>query len=193
MQLSGTRYNLQPSLDQQLTPPVAQVGQKPFSWGGLALAALGSLTMLALGISVDQLIRELFQRHEWLGWVGMAATSLLVFAALAITLKEFWGMARLRKIENIRHDGAMAIEQDDVNAAKLVVSRISALYARRPETANGRSKLAAHLGEIIDASDLVGLIERDLLAPLDLQARKMVLQSGKKSFRGYGGQSTRHC
>jgi putative membrane protein len=43
-----------------------------------------------------------------------------------------------------------------------------------PQLARGRANLEGHLGEIIDGSDMVRLAERELMTPLDQQARKLI-------------------
>src|SRR5207244_9805258 len=43
-----------------------------------------------------------------------------------------------------------------------------------------RAVLAGHLGEIIDGADLVRLAERELMAPLDAEARRSVAAAAKR-------------
>jgi putative membrane protein len=43
-----------------------------------------------------------------------------------------------------------------------------------PHLARGRADLEGHLGEIIDGSDMMRLAERELMTPLDQQARKLI-------------------
>ena len=54
-------------------PPATAPRQRSIS-GSLFFGALGVLVSLALGLWTDQLIRDLFARAEWLGWLaaGMA-------------------------------------------------------------------------------------------------------------------------
>ncbi|MEP1933479.1 MAG: hypothetical protein ABJJ37_19575, partial [Roseibium sp.] len=47
-----------------------EINKKPkrgIGWLSIFFAALGMLASLAIGLAVDQLIRDLFSRHEWLG------------------------------------------------------------------------------------------------------------------------------
>ena len=54
------------------------------------------------------------------------------------------------------------------------------LYQQRPDTAQGRAKMDALHGEIIDGPDLIILAERDLIGPLDSKARTLVMNSAKR-------------
>ena len=56
------------------------------------------LVSLAVGLWTDQLIRDLFARAEWLGWLaaGMAAIALL--SLLVILVREFLAIARLAEV-----------------------------------------------------------------------------------------------
>lgn len=140
----------------------------------------GGLVTLALGLAVDQLVRNLFARIDWLGWVGVALTAILVVGLIGLAIRELVGLLRLRKLGAIRELGAEAAKDDDRKKALDASHQLVALYEGRAETARGRAALKAHLGEIIDGRDLVGLAERELLLPLDEAARRLVLDSAKR-------------
>ena len=54
------------------------------------------------------------------------------------------------------------------------------LTHRIPRLARARARLAEHSGDIIDGRDLVRLAERDLMAPLDAEARRMIVAASKR-------------
>jgi putative membrane protein len=149
-------------------------------WGRWLLAGLGGLASLAVGISVDALIRDLFARTDWLGWLGVALAAIAVLAAFGLILREVFGLLRLRRIDETRATLAAAAETDDEHKARGGLGELVALYTDRPETASGRAALKAHLAEVIDGRDLVRLAERDLLAPLDARAVRIVRDSVKR-------------
>lgn len=149
-------------------------------WLRLLVAGLGGLAVLALGLAVDNLIRDLFDRTDWLGWLGVALTALAIVALVAIAVREIVGLLRLRHIDRIRQRGALAAAEDDRGAARAVAGEIVALYSNRPETARGRAALSGHIREIIDGRDLIGLAETELIIPLDGAAKAMVLSSAKR-------------
>lgn len=157
-------------------PPKPRGGR----WASLFFAGLAGLVSLGVGLAIDQLIRDLFARTDWLGWTGLAFVALVVVGAGALALREIAGILRLSRITHLREKAAGAAETDDRKAALGVLSDLIGLYKRRPETARGRAELEGHMGEIIDGRDLVRLAERELLSDFDATARRMVMQSAKR-------------
>jgi putative membrane protein len=176
---SGDRPLIVPEAEDEPPPPPAP-RRRGFGWGTLFTAAAGGLVSLALGLAVDALIRDLFTRAEWLGWLAAALTALAVLAALAVIGREVLALTRLATIDALREEAVAATTADDRPKAEAVVAKITALYAGRPETARGRAAMADHLGEVIDGRDLIMLAEREVLAPLDARARAMVVASARR-------------
>ncbi len=156
------------------------VAPQGIKWGRYLWIGLGGLVSLGIGLAVDQLIRDLFLRNDWLGWVGVALLALAGIGLIGLIVRELYGLARLAKIDRLRTRFDRAAEKDDAAAAKDAIRELTALYLDRPETAKGRAALAAHQQEIIDGRDLVSLAERDLLSPLDAKARRLVLDNAKR-------------
>jgi putative membrane protein len=167
-----------PSPDEAIA--TAPMPPRRWYWLRLLVAALGGLVTLAIGLAIDNLIRDLFARTDWLGWLGALLAALAVLALAAIAIRETVGLLRLRHIDQIRRRGAQAADDDDRSAARSVAREIVSLYSGRPETARGRAALTGHIGEIIDGRDLIGLAETELLVPLDNDAKAMVLSSAKR-------------
>jgi len=149
-------------------------------FGKLLAIALGGLISLSIGLAIDGLIRDLFTRADWLGWLGAGLAATAVLALVGLVLREVAGLFRLARIDGLRKGLEIAVETDDAKLARTHLRDLSGLYAARPETARGRSELAGHMAEIIDGRDLVKLAERDVLAPLDKQARAVVKDSAKR-------------
>lgn len=143
-------------------------------------AALGVLVSLSLGLWTDQLVRNLFERAEWLGWLAAGAAAIAAVALVAILMRETLALWRLASVENLRERAADALARDDARTARTVVDELTALVATRPQTAAGRRVLAELRGEIIDGRDLVRLAEKEILAPLDAEARTLVLDAAKR-------------
>jgi len=158
--------------------PVAE--RRGFSWGGMLLSALGALVMLALGLGLERLIADLFVAAPWLGWVALALALLALVAFLAIVIRELAGIFRERRIEKLREAASDAIAVKDREAAKRVVRDLIALYGERAHSAAGRKRLMAWSEEIIEADDRIGLAERELVTPLDLQAKRAVANAAKQ-------------
>ena len=168
------------SIAEMLNPTLAPKPSKKFSFSKLLFAALAALLSLAIGLAIDQLIRDLFQRNDWLGWAAVGLTILLIIAALGLAIRELRGLLRARKIEHLRDLTNKSLETNDRRLARKLVDKLMDLYVERPDTARGRAKMDGLHGEIIDGPDLIKLAERDLVEPLDSKAREMVLNSAKR-------------
>ncbi|TIP30754.1 MAG: TIGR01620 family protein [Mesorhizobium sp.] len=161
-------------------PPPATAPRKRSISGGLLFGALGVLVSLALGLWTDQLIRDLFARAEWLGWLAAGMAVIALLALLVILAREFLAIARLAEVEKLQKRALDAIARDDPRAARAVVDELSAFVAAKPETAAGRRALADLRDEIIDGGNLVRLAETEILGPLDARAKVMILEAAKR-------------
>lgn len=161
-------------------PPPAAAPRRRSRLATIFFTAFGLLVSLALGLWADNLIRDLFERAEWLGWVAAGAAAVAAAALVVILIREMLGLSRLASVERLRARAADAAARADSGAARAVVDSLVALVAARPQTAAGRRALAELSGEIIDGRDLVRLAEKEILAPLDIEARALVLDAAKR-------------
>ncbi|MBL4597492.1 MAG: TIGR01620 family protein [Rhizobiaceae bacterium] len=160
--------------------PLASKKRSGFKWSNLFFMALGGLISIAIGLSLDQLIRELFERYTWAGWFAAVLTALLVLSLIAIVLKEIWGIFHLQKITDLRQKAALAKSDNNLSTAKRIIHELAGLFRDRPDMALARTSLAAHARELVDGSDLITLAERNLMEPLDIKARQLVMNSAKR-------------
>lgn len=163
-----------------LVPPVATPPPRRLTFGRIAMGALGLLLSLAVGLWVDALIRDLFSRNDWLGYLAIGATIVALLALLGVVLREAWGLRRLAAVQDLKRDVAEAIASPKPAAGRAIVARLVTLLSARPQTARGRTRLAETEGEIIDSAHLIDLAERELMAPLDREARALILGSAKR-------------
>src|SRR5262249_59768481 len=59
-------------------------------------------------------------------------------------------------------------------------AELAALYARRPDTARARTLIAGLERDVIDPADRIAIAERELIAPLDLEARRLVAAAAQR-------------
>lgn len=144
------------------------------------LWAAGFLVTLAVGLWTESLIRELFARADWLGWLAGAVALAGGLALLVVIAREALALSRLASVEKMRGRGREAIEANDPARARKLVAELETFLADRPETARGRRALADLKGEVIDGADLVRLAEMELLVPLDARARTLTLDAAKR-------------
>jgi len=149
-------------------------------WLGILLSAVGGLVTLALGLALEQLIAELFRIAPWLGALGLFLAAMAAAAFIGILVRELLGMARERRIEHLRQAAFDALSVKDHEAAKRVVADLGSLYRERRSLAGARRRLSDLDPEIIDADDRLAIAEREFLAPLDLQAKRVVANAAKQ-------------
>jgi putative membrane protein len=161
-------------------PPPATAPNRHARLGVVFLGALGSLVSLAVGLWTDRLIRDLYARAEWLGWLAAALATVAALALVVILVREAMALSRLAAVEKIRNRAADAFRRDDPKAARMVVDDLASLLAAKPETAAGRQALHDLRDDIIDGGDLLRLAESEVLGPLDSRAKLMILDAAKR-------------
>jgi putative membrane protein len=177
---ASARIVIEPEAEETLVPaPVTprRVGPR---WGRIFWGAVGGLVTLGVGLAVDGLVRDLFARNDWLGWLGLGLAALALLAAVGIAAREVAGVIRVARVDRLRRAAEAAAAADDGPAATAVVRDLVALYRDRPETARGRAAIAGHLREVIDGRDLLSLAEADVLAPFDAAATRLVSDAAKR-------------
>jgi putative membrane protein len=174
------RIVIEPEVEETLVPAPAVPRRTGPRWGRLLWGALAGLVTLGIGLAVDQLIRDLFARNDWLGWLGIGLAGLALLGAVGLIVREVAGVLRVRRVDRLRTAAELAAAADDGPAANAVVRDLVALYRDRPETARGRATIGGHLAEVIDGRDLLALAEADVLAPLDAAATRLVADAAKR-------------
>lgn len=160
-----------------MAPPPARKG---FGWAALFWSALGGLMSLGLGLAVTRLVEDLFARSTALGWFGATLAALAGLALFVVVGRELFGLFRLAKIEKLHARASEILVSDDRNAARDVAAELVRLARENPRLARGRTVLTQHVDDIIDGADLIRLAERELMAPLDEEARRLISQAAQR-------------
>ncbi|WP_372893644.1 YcjF family protein [Rhodosalinus sp.] len=137
---------------------------------GLAAALLAAV----LSVTAWDFATGLMDRQPILGWGVTVLFAAFVVVLLAIAVKEVAAFSRLARIDALHRAADTAHAEADLEGARRLVAQLEALYAGRAEAEWGRRRLAERKGEQFDAEALLGLAERELLAPLDARARAEV-------------------
>ncbi len=163
-------------------PPARAPGSitRGFKWGGILLGALGGLATLSVSIWFSSLVSELFVRQDWVGWLALGLLGVAVFASLMIALREAWALLRLRRLGGLRQDAESAERQNDKVLARRVAADLKDLYRSRADLAWGRARLGEHERDIMNAREMLTLSERELIAPIDTQARAIVAGTAQR-------------
>lgn len=168
----------QTELEETVQPVAPQKRRSTLT--SIFFGALGVLLSLAFGLWTDALLRDLFARAEWLGWVGAGAAGITVLALAAIFLREGLALRRLASVEAMRERGRQVLETNDASAARSLVGDLESLLSSRPETASGRRILDELRNDVIDGDSLLRLAETELLGPIDARAQALVLEAAKR-------------
>ncbi len=151
-----------------------------WSLGRILFGALGLLVSFAVGVWIEDLVRALFSRADWLGWTAFAVAMVALAAFVAIVARELLALRRLASVQDLRREAADAALRDDMAASRKAVDRLRGLAADLPQTARGRKTLDGLTGEIIDGRDMIHLAETEILRPLDREARAMILEAARR-------------
>lgn len=162
------------------TVPAGETIARRFCWGGLFLGAVGGLVALATGVWLSSLVSELFTRQDWIGWLALGLLGLATFAALMITLREIWALLRVRRLGQMRRDAENAERHNDKVLAQRVATDMKDVYRSRADLAWARARLGDHERDIMTARETLVFAERELVVPLDKDARAIVAGTAKR-------------
>ena len=154
--------------------------QRGFRWGAVFWTAIGGLILLGLGLGVTRLIEDLFARSEGLGLVGLAFAFAATLAFAIVVAREAFGLARLAAIEKMHLRAIAVLASDDHAESRAIVRELLRLEHQNPQLARARATLQGHTDDIIDGADLIRLAERELMTPLDQEARRLVSSAAQR-------------
>jgi putative membrane protein len=173
-----------PEADPALLPVPVEAAivpaQRGFRWGAVFWSAVGGLVLLGLGLGVTRLIEDLFARSEGLGFLGLAFALAAALALVIVTVREALGLARLATIEKLHARAAAVLLSDDRAESRSIVQELLKLAHQNPHLARARATLQGHADDIIDGADMIRLAERELMTPLDQEARRLVSSAAQR-------------
>jgi putative membrane protein len=166
----------------QLPVPVEApaVPRRAFGWGTVFWSGLAGMVLLAAGVGVTQFVEDLFARNESLGILGLAFTLATALALTVVTAREVFSLVRLVGIEKLHQRAVAVIASDDRDEGRAVVRDLIRIAHENPQLAHARAELEGHVHDIIDGADLIRLAERELMAPLDAEARRLVSSAAQR-------------
>jgi len=166
----------------QLPVPIEApaVPRRGFGWGAMFWGGIAGLVLLGVGLGVTQLIEDLFARSESLGILGLASAFAATLALAVVASRELLALARLAAIEKLHERAAEVIVSDDHDESRAVVRDLLRIAHQNPQLARARAELTGHINDIIDGADLIRLAERELMTPLDTEARRLVSSAAQR-------------
>ena len=160
--------------------PTREEWQSGIRWGAILVTALVGLASLAASLAFGRFVSAAFEREDWIGWLAMSLGLTALVAALVLLLRELIGIFRLRRLHALKDSVATALLRKDVNAEQKAVAALQRLLGDRPDCRWGLARLTEHASDGRDAGDLLRLADREVMAPLDAQARRQILKSAKR-------------
>ncbi|MGO9006729.1 MAG: YcjF family protein [Beijerinckiaceae bacterium] len=151
-----------------------------FSWPMLFWSAATGFVVVAVGTWFVSLIENFFAHSPLLGTFALALAGLAALAILVLLGREISGILRQSRIAHLHMAFAAARVEDDRDAARQLVTRLVAIHADRPQSAQVRAHLQSLTHEIIDAPDLIDIAEAELIGPLDTAARHEIAAAAKR-------------
>jgi putative membrane protein len=176
--------HITPEADPALLPVPVEApiipAQRGFRWGSVFWTAIGGLILLGLGLGVTRLIEDLFARSEGLGFLGLGFAFAATLALVIVVAREALGLARLATIEKLHTRAAAVLASDDRVESRAIVQDLIKLAHQNPHLARARAALQGHADDIIDGADMIRLAERELMTPLDQEARRLVSMAAQR-------------
>ncbi len=176
--------HITPETDPALLPVLVEApalpAQRGFRWGTVFWSALGGLTILGVGLGVTRLIEDLFARSESLGVLGLAFALIAALAFVVVVTREAVGLVRLATIEKLHLRATEVLASDDRAESRAVVKDLLKVAHQNPHLARARAALQSHADDIIDGADMIRLAERELMTPLDQEARRLISSAAQR-------------
>lgn len=146
----------------------------------ILFGTVGILVSLAVGLAAEGLIRDLFARYNWLGWVGLTTLGVLVLAIIILATREIVAISRLKHLDAMRHKATEIIVSNDGNAGQKLVGELQSLYANRPDLARPRRELDTEAKQLLDGTDMIKSAERHLMTPIDARAKSLTAAAARR-------------
>ncbi|WP_299352212.1 TIGR01620 family protein [uncultured Shimia sp.] len=135
---------------------------------------LGLILTTVISIAAWDFVTGLVARSPILGGIVTALVGVFLIVALAMILRELAGFARLRRVDALRAGADGALASGNMSDAHRVLDQLTRLYANRTDTAWGRERVQERKADLMDADALLGLVETEILVPLDAAAQREV-------------------
>jgi putative membrane protein len=161
-------------------PTLAEVGQRGLRWGVVLAIALAGAATLSLAAWLARFVSAALVRDDWIGWATLALLLIAAFAALMVVLRELIGFARVSRLGHLKSEITCAIAEGERDEERRATERVARLYGGRRPLAWAVRRFRDHARDVHDPGELLTLLEREILTPLDAEARRMVTRSAKR-------------
>ena len=153
---------------------------RQWSWTvpGFLLGVL-ALILVALAFDASDLLSRAFATSYAFGAGVAGILALVVFAALKLALDEVLSVRRLRRIDALRAEADRLVLGGGHGEAGAFADTVARFYRDRPDLAPVIGALNASVTDAHDDREIVALIDRQVLAPIDQSAYNYVLRASR--------------
>lgn len=176
----GARTRVQTDAASSLRLPSAQDLERGIRWGSLMLSAMGALASLAAGLWFTRFVSVALERQDWVGWIAAGLLTVIALSALVLLLRELWGFRRLARLAKLRKLLKDVAATGDAKREREAIGLLARHYAGRSDLRWGLARLKEHEGDVLAPGELLRLADRELLSPIDAEARRVILKSAKR-------------
>ena len=160
--------------------PVFADLKRGIGWGSILLSALTGLAMLGIGAWFARLVSAALARDDIVGWTAYGLLIVAGVSGSVLVIRELVGIARLGRLSNLKKEMVAALAASDLSGERDGVRRLRRLYEGRDDYKWRINRFAEHEKDVHDAGALAALAERELVAPLDGEARRTIMRAAKR-------------
>lgn len=150
------------------------------TWGGLLLTSLLGLLALWASTSLIEGITALFRRNDALGWLAVSLAIIATLSLAALIARELLAIRKLKKLATLNSLGKKIHLENKSKPARNYLARIKSLYKDRPNRRWYLDRIRTKENEIMDGREVLEMIDTELGAPLDREARTIISTTAKK-------------
>jgi len=160
--------------------PTADHLKRGIRWGSMLLSGIAGLIALATTLWFTRYVEIALARQDWVGWIAFALLCIVGFSALVLILREIIGMFRLARLGALRQEVTHALHDKDLAAERRAIGHLKRILSGRAGMKWQLARFSEHERAVMTAGDLLSLADRELMMPLDQEARRTVLAAAKR-------------
>ena len=160
--------------------PTALDLSRGIRWGGLLISGLLGLLALATTLWFTRYVEVALARDDWLGWIALCLLGLIALSAVVLVLREIIGLFRLARLGHLKREVDEALNDGDLRRERAAVRHLRRILSQRADLHWALARFSEHERAVLKPGDLLALADRELLMPLDQEARRVVLTAAKR-------------
>lgn len=149
-------------------------------WGGMLLSAAVGLLVLSTTLWFVRYVQVALARQDWVGWLAFSLMSFAALCVIVLILREIIGLFRLARLGRLRTEVSEALKSGDAAAERRAVNHLKSMLANRADLSWPLARFSEHEADVHNPRDLLSLADRELMMPLDQEARRTVLAASKR-------------